>query len=59
LPTELLEALDVLKQAPVGALDLVEVAPNWDPTGVTARLAAVALVNFIETRTVIDRVDVY
>ena len=46
-PMELLEAVEVLKSAPVGAIDLVEVAPQWDPTGVTERLAAVALLNFI------------
>jgi agmatinase len=46
-PMELLEAIEVLKTAPVGAIDLVEVAPQWDPAGVTERLAAVALLNFI------------
>lgn len=49
-PMELLEAVEVLKQAPVGAIDLVEVAPQWDPSGVTERLAAVALINFIGRR---------
>jgi agmatinase len=49
-PMELLEAVEVLKDAPVGAIDLVEVAPQWDPSGVTARLAAVALINFIGPR---------
>jgi agmatinase len=46
-PMDLLEAIEVLKGAPVGAIDLVEVAPQWDPSGVTERLAAVALLNFI------------
>ena len=46
-PMELLEAIEVLKHAPVGAIDLVEVAPQWDPSGVTERLAAVALLNFV------------
>jgi agmatinase len=49
-PMELLEAVELLKEAPVGALDLVEVAPQWDPSGVTERLAAVALTNFIGRR---------
>ncbi len=46
-PMELLEAVELLKEAPVGAVDLVEVAPQWDPSGVTERLAAVALTNLI------------
>lgn len=49
-PMELLEAVELLKDAPVGAVDLVEVAPQWDPSGVTERLAAVALTNLIGRR---------
>jgi agmatinase len=49
-PMELLEAVELLKRAPVGAIDLVEVAPQWDPAGVTERLAPVALVNFVGHR---------
>jgi agmatinase len=49
-PMELLEAVELLKRAPVGAIDLVEVAPQWDPSGVTERLAAVALANFVGHR---------
>jgi agmatinase len=46
-PMELLEIVRVLAPAPVGAIDLVEVCPQWDPTGVTERLAAVALTTFL------------
>jgi agmatinase len=49
-PMELLEAVELLKDAPLGAVDLVEVAPQWDPGGVTERLAAVALTNLIGRR---------
>jgi arginase family enzyme len=34
----------------VVAIALAEVAPQWDPSGVTERLAAVALLNFIGRR---------
>jgi agmatinase len=43
---ELLAAVDHLVDAPVEALDIVEVSPDLDPTGVTSRLAAVCLMNF-------------
>ncbi|MCJ7667416.1 MAG: agmatinase family protein [Anaerolineae bacterium] len=49
-PMELLEAIEVLKQSPIGAIDLVEVAPPLDPTGATERLAATALTNFISPK---------
>jgi len=44
---ELLDAVDLLADAPVGALDVVEVAPLLDATEYTARTAAVLLTNFI------------
>lgn len=49
-PPELLEAVHRLRSLPVAAMDLVEVSPAWDPTGVTERLAAVAVLNFIAPR---------
>jgi agmatinase len=47
LPGELLDAVDALADAPVAGLDVVEVSPLLDPTQYTARVAAVALTNFI------------
>jgi arginase family enzyme len=49
-PRELLDAVDVLANAPVGAFDFVEVAPTLDPTGVTERIAAVAILDFLRPR---------
>jgi agmatinase len=49
-PGELLDAVEELVNAPVVGLDLVEVSPLLDPTGYTARVAAVALTNFICAR---------
>lgn len=49
-PRELLDAVDVLSTAPVGAFDFVEVAPNLDTTGVTDRIAAVAILDFLRPR---------
>jgi agmatinase len=50
-PGELLDAVDVLADAPVAGLDLVEVSPLLDRSEYTARVAAVALTNFICRRT--------
>jgi agmatinase len=44
---ELLDAVERLAQAPIAGLDLVEVSPLLDPSEHTARIAAVALTNFI------------
>jgi len=44
---ELLDAIECLAQAPIAGLDLVEVSPLLDPSEHTARIAAVALTNFI------------
>lgn len=49
-PGELLDAVDLLADVPVVGLDLVEVAPLLDATEYTARVAAVALTNFICNR---------
>jgi len=49
-PGEFLDCIDVLTGAPLGAIDLVEVSPPLDPSGYTARLAALALTNLILSR---------
>lgn len=49
-PRELLDAVDVISEAPVGAFDFVEVAPNLDATGYTERLAAVAILDFLRPK---------
>jgi agmatinase len=46
-PGELLDAVDLLADAPLGALDVVEVSPPLDGTEYTARVAASAITNFI------------
>jgi agmatinase len=46
-PGELLDAVDMLAGVPIAGLDLVEVSPLLDSTEYTARVAAVALTNFI------------
>jgi agmatinase len=40
LPMELLEIAAALRALPLAAVDLVEVAPAWDPTGRTPAIAA-------------------
>lgn len=54
-PTELFEALSVLADFPVAALDLVEVAPEFDPAERTQRLAAEALFLFFQKKGLIAR----
>jgi agmatinase len=49
-PGELLDAVDLLSEAAIAGLDLVEVSPLLDSTEYTARVAAVALTNFICAR---------
>ena len=46
-PRQLFEAVEVLARYPVGALDVVEVAPNYDGAESTIRLAAQALFQLI------------
>lgn len=48
---QFLELMDVLgKTECIGGLDLVEVAPPLDPTGVTSHLAATGLISFLRPR---------
>jgi agmatinase len=49
-PRQLFEAVSVLARHPVAALDVVEVAPNYDPAELTVRLAAQALFQFLVER---------
>ena len=50
-PVELLEAMDVLARYDIiKAFDVVEVAPTLDPAGITARLAATAIMTFLTPR---------
>ena len=44
------EAVSVFARHPVAALDLAEVAPNYDPAETTIRLAAQALFQFLVER---------
>lgn len=46
-PDQLLEIMAVLQSYPIGALDVVEVAPNYDPSERTQRLAAEVIFQFI------------
>jgi agmatinase len=50
LPVEFLEVLGVLRDLPLAGVDLVEVAPNLDPSGRTASLAATALMTVLEDK---------
>ncbi len=47
---QLLEAVSVIARYPLVALDVVEVAPNYDPAELTIRLAAQALFQFLVER---------
>jgi agmatinase len=50
-PTELLEAVEVLgREQAICGLDIVELCPPLDPSGVTGRLAAAALMSFLAPR---------
>ncbi len=48
--SQFLHMMDLLGQAPIGGMDLVEVAPPLDPTGCTSRLAAMGLIAFLRRR---------
>ncbi len=50
LPTEFLEVLAALRDLPLAGVDIVEVAPNLDPSGRTASLAATALMTVLEDK---------
>jgi arginase family enzyme len=54
-PLQFLEILAALRALPLVAVDLVEVAPNLDPSGRTASLAATALTTVLEDK-LFDRV---
>jgi arginase family enzyme len=49
-PIQFFEVLTALRSLPLAAVDLVEVAPNLDPTGRTASLAATALMTVLDDR---------
>jgi arginase family enzyme len=49
-PMELLEIAAALRDLPLGAVDLAEVAPNWDPTGRTPAIGAAALFAILEPK---------
>lgn len=49
-PREFLEVLSALRALPLRAVDLVEVAPNLDPSGRTAALAAQAITTVLADR---------
>lgn len=46
-PEELLAAMDALRDYPVAAIDMAEVAPRWDPSGRTPAIAASVLIQFL------------
>lgn len=50
LPVQFLEVLAALRSLPLVAVDIVEVAPNLDPSGRTASLAATALMTVLEDK---------
>lgn len=54
-PAELLEALSTFARFPVFGIDLVEVAPEFDPSERTQRLAAEALFVFFQKKGLISR----
>ncbi len=49
-PADLFAAMEILRGGPIGAFDLVEVTPALDPTGVTERMAANAILTFLTPR---------
>lgn len=50
LPAQFLEVLAALRSLPLVGVDIVEVAPNLDPSGRTASLAATALMTVLEDK---------
>jgi agmatinase len=50
LPQQFIEVLTAVRSVPLVAVDLVEVAPNLDPSGRTAALAVTALATVLEQR---------
>lgn len=49
-PADLFAAMEILRGGLIGAFDLVEVTPALDPTGVTERMAANAILTFLTPR---------
>lgn len=49
-PPDLLTAMDMIGAANIKAMDLVEVAPNLDPSDATARLASLAVMRLVAPR---------
>jgi arginase family enzyme len=49
-PADLLTAMDLIGAANIQAMDLVEVAPNLDPSDATARLASLAVMRLVAPR---------
>jgi agmatinase len=49
-PSELMDILRALREFPIRGLDVVEVAPAWDPTERTQNIAASALIEVLEPR---------
>ncbi len=49
-PAQLNEIMGVLEDYPIGALDVAEVAPNYDPAERTQRLAAETVFHFIQRK---------
>lgn len=45
--SQLLDVYEELRALPVGALDVAEVAPRYDPSGSTAQIAARLLFEFV------------
>jgi agmatinase len=50
LPVQFIEVLAALRSLPMVAVDIVEVAPNLDPSGRTAALAVTALTTVLEDK---------
>jgi arginase family enzyme len=48
--SEFLDLMSELAHLPIGAVDMVEVAPRYDPTGRTAQIAARVLFEFLYRR---------
>jgi hypothetical protein len=44
---DLLDVYEVFRALPIGALDIAEIAPRYDPTGATAQIAARLLFEFL------------
>ncbi|MGH2963300.1 MAG: agmatinase family protein [Solirubrobacterales bacterium] len=52
---ELVRALEILGEGPVGAADCVEVAPAYDPSGNTARVGARVVIDVLAARALKQR----